>query len=77
MIDQKTNRPPLLQIGVGNIFASMVISGLIIGYFVDQWLEMTPIFMLSFAVLGFIGGMKKVHGILKYEHKENSESDNS
>lgn len=77
MSDEKPYRPPLLQVGVGNIFASMVISGFIIGYFIDQWLDMTPVFMLSFAALGFIGGMKKVHGILKYENKENSESDNS
>lgn len=77
MNEEKPNRLPLLHVGVGNIFASMVISGFIIGYFVDQWLDMTPVFMLTFAVLGFVGGMKKVHNILKYENKENSESDNS
>jgi F0F1-type ATP synthase assembly protein I len=29
---------------------------------------MTPLFMMLFAVLGFVGGMKKIHAILRYEN---------
>jgi len=67
MSDSNSSRPGLLHIGAGNIFSSMIISGLIIGYFVDQWLQVTPLFMMLFAVLGFIGGMKKIHALLSYE----------
>jgi ATP synthase protein I len=73
MSDSNSSKPGLLHIGVGNIFSSMIISGLIIGYFVDQWLQMTPLFMMLFAVLGFIGGMKKIHAILRYENTHKDE----
>lgn len=75
MSESNSNKPSLLHIGAGNIFSSMIISGLIIGYFVDQWLGMTPLFMMLFAVLGFIGGMKKIHAILRYENT-NTNKDN-
>jgi ATP synthase protein I len=68
MSDSNLTKPGLLHIGAGNIFSSMIISGLLIGYFVDQWLGTTPLFMMLFAVLGFIGGMKKIHAILRYEN---------
>jgi ATP synthase protein I len=73
MNDSKSNRLGLLQIGVGNIFSSMIISGFIIGYFVDQWLQVTPLFMMLFGLLGFIGGMKKVHAIVRYENTDKDE----
>ncbi|MCK5812842.1 MAG: AtpZ/AtpI family protein [Cocleimonas sp.] len=68
MSDSNSSRPGLLHIGAGNIFASMIISGFILGYFVDQWLEVTPLFMMLFGALGFVGGMKKIHAILRYEN---------
>ncbi len=65
---QKTQiKPGLFQIGAGNIFASMVMSGFLIGYFVDQWLETTPLVMLAFGALGLVGGMMKVHQLIKFE----------
>ncbi len=75
MDDSKTPRPSLLHIGAGNVFASMVISGLILGYFVDQWLGTLPIFMLLFGVLGFVGGMKKIHALLQYQNTGKDEND--
>jgi F0F1-type ATP synthase assembly protein I len=68
MSDSNLTKLGLLHIGAGNIFSSMIISGLLIGYFIDQWLEMTPLFMMLFAVLGFIGGIKKIYTILRYEN---------
>ncbi|MCK5902443.1 MAG: AtpZ/AtpI family protein [Cocleimonas sp.] len=73
------SKPGLLHIGAGNIFSSMIISGLILGYFVDQWLGLTPLFMMLFALLGFVGGMKKIHAILRYENpaKDDNQHDNN
>ncbi|NOX42855.1 MAG: AtpZ/AtpI family protein [Gammaproteobacteria bacterium] len=53
-----------LLIGVGTILASTVISGFILGYLTDAWLETAPIFMLAFGGLGFIGGLLKVYKLL-------------
>ncbi|WP_321325514.1 AtpZ/AtpI family protein [Thiomicrorhabdus sp.] len=50
-----------LLLSAGSIFTSMLIAGFLVGYAMDQVFETTPIFMLSCAVLGFIGGMQKVH----------------
>ncbi len=51
-------------IGVGTILASMVLSGFILGYWADVWLDTRPLFMLLFASLGFVGGILKIHKLL-------------
>jgi ATP synthase protein I len=61
---KKTKRPGLLLIGVGNILTSMVVAGFLLGYFTDMWLGTQPIFLLSFGVLGFVGGILKVYRML-------------
>lgn len=66
-------RPGLLQIGAGNMFASMILAGLMLGYVVDVWLDKQPLFMLAFGVLGMIGGMIKVHAMLKHQRSEQEE----
>jgi len=76
MQEEKPKTTGLLHIGAGNMFASMILSGFIIGYFVDQWLDKSPIFMLVFAVIGFVGGMIRVHEMISYENKD-QESDKS
>lgn len=50
-----------LLLSAGSIFTSMLIAGFLVGYALDQVFETTPILMLSCGVLGFIGGMQKVH----------------
>lgn len=50
-----------LLLSAGSIFTSMLIAGFLVGYGLDQVFETTPIFMLSCGVLGFIGGMQKIH----------------
>jgi len=50
-----------LLLSAGSIFTSMLISGFLVGYFLDYLFGTTPIFMLSCGVLGFIGGIQKVH----------------
>lgn len=60
----KPARPGLLLLGSGTLFASMVLSGFIIGYWIDVWLDTKPFFMLAFAALGLVGGMLKAHKLL-------------
>lgn len=50
-----------LLLSAGSIFTSMLIAGFIVGYVIDQLFDTTPIFMLCCAVLGFVGGLQKVH----------------
>ncbi|WEJ62622.1 AtpZ/AtpI family protein [Thiomicrorhabdus lithotrophica] len=54
-----------LLMGAGSMFTSMLIAGFIVGYFLDQIFDTTPIFFLSCAVLGFIGGIQQVHKLSK------------
>ena len=61
---QKTKGPGLLLIGVGTILSSTVVAGFLLGYLTDRWLETAPIFLLSFGLLGFVGGLLKVYRML-------------
>ena len=47
----------LLQVGAGNMFASSIIAGFLLGFMLDSWLETAPIFMLIIGALGFVAGM--------------------
>lgn len=60
----KHKSPGLLLIGVGSILTSMIAAGFILGYAVDVWLHTQPIFLLSFGLLGLVGGILKVYKIL-------------
>ena len=57
----KTN---LLLIGAGTMLASMTISGFLIGYALDYFLDTTPIFLFLIGLFGFIGGILRVKEIL-------------
>jgi ATP synthase protein I len=56
--------PGLLLISAGTMLTSMIVSGFLLGYWVDAWLETKPIFMLLFGALGFVGGFLKVFRLL-------------
>ncbi|NOX76148.1 MAG: AtpZ/AtpI family protein [Gammaproteobacteria bacterium] len=64
MAKSKEKGPGLLLISVGNMLASIMISGFLLGYWLDVWLETTPVFMLLFGALGFVGGFLKVFKLL-------------
>lgn len=51
----------LMNVGAGNVFASTIIAGLLLGFLVDRWLGSAPIAMLLGGLLGFIGGMRNAH----------------
>ncbi len=61
---KKDNQASVLLIGVGTMLTSTIVSGFLLGYGVDYWLETAPLFMLLFGALGFIGGGLKVYNIL-------------
>lgn len=56
----------LLLVGVGSMLTSMVVSGFLLGYFVDAWMETQPIFMMLLGALGFVGGIIKVYKLLMH-----------
>ncbi len=60
----KSGRISPLMLGVGTMLTSMVVSGFLLGYITDRWLETTPLFLLLFGALGFVGGMLKVYKML-------------
>lgn len=55
----------LMNVGAGNVFASTIIAGLLLGFLVDRWLETAPFAMLIGGLLGFIGGMRNAHRLMQ------------
>lgn len=53
-----------LLLSAGSMFTSMIVAGFLVGYVFDQLLDTTPLFLLGCGVLGFIGGILKVHKLL-------------
>jgi ATP synthase protein I len=64
---QKKTKPALnfLLLSAGSVFTSMIVAGFLVGYALDMLFETTPIFMLFCGVLGFIGGILKIHKLLE------------
>lgn len=62
----RQNKPALnfLLLSAGSMFTSMIVAGFLVGYVFDLLFGTMPLFLLSFGVLGFIGGMMKVHKLL-------------
>lgn len=78
-------KPPaalnFLLMGAGSIFTSMLVAGFLVGYFLDHLFDTTPIFMMACGLLGFIGGMQKIHKLSSkldnFHFAENKDSDKS
>jgi len=66
-MSSRKNKPALnfLLLSAGSMFTSMIIAGFLVGYVIDLLFDTMPIFLLSCGVLGFIGGMMKVHKLLE------------
>jgi len=64
---KRKKKPALnfLLLGAGSMFTSMIVAGFIVGFAIDWWFETTPLFMLGCGVLGFVGGIMKVHKLLE------------
>lgn len=60
----------LMNVGAGNVFASTVIAGLLLGYGVDYWLGSAPVAMLIGGFLGFVGGMRNAHRLMQAQQHD-------
>lgn len=60
----KPKTPGLLLVSVGTMLSSTVVAGFLLGYWVDGWLETSPIFMILFGGMGLVGGFLKVFKLL-------------
>ncbi len=63
-MDDRQDKPNIALIGVGTLFASMVLGGFILGYAIDVWIDTNPWFMLGFGFFGLLGGILKAHKLL-------------
>ncbi len=54
----------LLLIGVGTQLTAMIAAGFLLGYGLDQWVDTTPLFLLLFGALGFVGGFLKAYQLM-------------
>ena len=74
----KSNKPArlktnLLMVGVGNMLASTIIAGFILGYFTDYLFDTIPLFLLLFGLLGFVGGMMRVKDMMIADAKHHQQ----
>ncbi len=60
----KKKKPGLLLIGVGTNLTSMIVAGFALGYGLDHLIETTPLFMILFGILGFVGGIIRAYEML-------------
>mgnify|MGYP000216966463 CR=1 FL=1 len=60
----RSNAARWILIGVGTQLTAMVVTGFVLGYALDVWIDSKPIFMLIFGGLGFVGGILKVYKLL-------------
>jgi len=51
----------LIGIGAGNMLASMIIAGFLLGWILDTLFGTAPWLMLLCSALGFIGGFRRAH----------------
>lgn len=54
-----------LLLGAGSWLSAMTVSGFLLGYGLDAWIDSGPVFMLLFGLLGFVGGMLRIYKMLK------------
>lgn len=67
----------LLQVGAGNMFASSIIAGFLLGFLLDSWLETAPIFMLILGALGVVAGMRNAKKTLLATGRDESDKKDS
>lgn len=64
MPKERSKKGSLLLLGAGSWLTSMTVSGFLLGYGMDTWLDTKPLFMMAFGLLGFIGGILRIHRML-------------
>lgn len=64
-LGQNKNKSFVVAIGMGLDLASQIIGciiiGLLIGYFLDKWLNTTPLFLIIFLILGIAAAFRNAY----------------
>ncbi len=45
---------------LGTDFIASIVTGFLIGYWIDKWLQTTPFFLILFIILGFLAGCRTI-----------------
>ena len=64
----------VLLIGMGSSFAGMILAGFLLGYLFDSLLDTKPIFIIGCGVMGFVGGLQKLHRMLAASESGDAEN---
>ncbi len=66
MVNKKrgTKTANFVLMSVGTTFSAMVISGFLVGYFIDEIFNTRPWLMIASGFLGIVGGFIRIHEIL-------------
>lgn len=64
MSEKHSTKGAFLTLGAGSWLTSMTVSGFLLGYGLDAWLDSGPVFMLIFGLFGFTGGILRIHRML-------------
>ncbi len=68
-LGQNRNKSTARAVGLGLDLMSQVIGciliSLLIGYFLDKWLDTTPIFLIVFLVLGIMAAFRNAYLLTK------------
>lgn len=52
-------------------FAANILIGGIIGFYLDRWTNLTPLFLTIFCFLGFLSGIKSVYHLIVKTDRRN------
>ena len=51
--------------GLGTEFGGIIVAGVVAGYYIDEWLGTSPLFLLVFTLGGFAGALARLIRMLK------------
>ncbi len=64
MSDESEQSKLALAFSVGTIITSNIVGGIVVGYFLDRWLETKPRMIVTGAILGTIGAFLGLYRIM-------------
>ncbi|MGH9834507.1 MAG: AtpZ/AtpI family protein [Blastocatellia bacterium] len=64
MSDESEQSKLALAFSVGTIITSNIVGGIVVGYFLDRWLETKPWMIVTGAILGTIGAFLGLYRIM-------------
>jgi ATP synthase protein I len=64
MSEEREQSKIALAFSVGTIITSNIVGGILVGYFLDRWLETKPWMIVTGAILGTIGAFVGLYRIM-------------